>query len=380
MGKRMTGMSLGGAGRAAAAIVIVVMGSGVARAQSADVDAPEPIVVAPVTVTATRNPIEAFEYPGMVTVIGPSDIRARQASTPDDILRFMPNVEFTGGPRRTAEAPSIRGFDGPDVVVLFDGVRQNFGSTHDGRFFMDPSLLKRVEALRGPASSLYGSGGTGGVIEFRTIEAADFLDADQRFGLSVAAGGRSANGERVGTVTSYGAPIERMDFVASVTRRTSGPIRLGDGSKLNDTEDDIVAGLAKLGFVVGAHQRLEGAFTRFDNDAVEPNIGGGAGSGGQVGKIVASDTWRLSWRYDNLDDKLFDTDVVLYRNGVGVDEIRRDSEGFSGLAPVGEHLKRDVDTIGLRFDNRSRLEMSETSNAVFTLGRRILSRPATGGG
>ena len=96
-----------------------------------------------ISVTATRNPIQAFDYPGMVSVVRRSDIRMGQGSSPDDILSFVPNVEFTSGPRRTGETPSIRGLEGADVIVLFDGARQNFGSTHDGRFFIDPSLLDR---------------------------------------------------------------------------------------------------------------------------------------------------------------------------------------------------------------------------------------------
>ena len=107
---------------------------------------------------------------------------------------------LTGGPRRTGEVPSIRGFDGPDVVVLFDGARQNFGSAHDGRFFIDPGLVKRVEVLRGSASSLYGSGGTGGVIEFRTVDAADFLAPDESAGATVSGG--YASGQR--GVAGYG--------------------------------------------------------------------------------------------------------------------------------------------------------------------------------
>ena len=85
-----------------------------------------------VTITATRNPVKTFEYPGMVSVIDGEEILRRQASTPDDLLQFVPNVEFTGGPRRTGEVPSIRGFSGADVIVTFDGARQNFGSAHDG--------------------------------------------------------------------------------------------------------------------------------------------------------------------------------------------------------------------------------------------------------
>ncbi|HAD25644.1 MAG TPA: hypothetical protein DCF61_07910, partial [Alphaproteobacteria bacterium] len=72
-----------------------------------------PLSVGPIAVSATRNPMRALEYPGMVTVIDRASITARQASTVDDFLSFVPNVEFTGGPRRTGETPTIRGFDGP---------------------------------------------------------------------------------------------------------------------------------------------------------------------------------------------------------------------------------------------------------------------------
>src|SRR3546814_2172248 len=65
-------------------------GEGVAQATPLDT----------ISVTATRNPIETFEYPGMVTVIGPQELQTLQPSSPDDILRFVPNVEFLGGPRR----------------------------------------------------------------------------------------------------------------------------------------------------------------------------------------------------------------------------------------------------------------------------------------
>ena len=162
-----------------------------------------------ISVTATRNPTKSFEYPGMVSVIGHSEIQTRQPSTPDDVLKFVPNVEFTGGPRRTGEEPSIRGFSGPDVIVIFDGARQNFGSAHDGRFFIDPSLLKQVEVLRGSASSLYGSGGTGGVIEFRTIDAADLLAPSETVGATISGGYQTVNRERLRTFTGYAKPIGR---------------------------------------------------------------------------------------------------------------------------------------------------------------------------
>ena len=182
--------------KAASALLAACLLCGAAAAQDAGApegtDPPEQgeapagsaMVLDAISVTATRNPIRSFEYPGMVSVVGRERILTRQASTPDDLLRFIPNVEFTGGPRRTGEVPSIRGFSGADVIVTLDGARQNFGSTHDGRFFIDPSLFKRVEVLRGPASSLYGSGGNGGLIGFRTLDAADLLGPGKTAGAS----------------------------------------------------------------------------------------------------------------------------------------------------------------------------------------------------
>ena len=319
----------------------------------------------PITVTATRNPIKAFEYPGMVTVIGREEIQLRQASTPDDVLQFVPNVEFTGGPRRNGEVPSIRGFDGADIVVLVDGARQNFGSAHDGRFFVDPSLIRQVEVLRGPASALYGSGGTGGVIEFRTVEAGDFLQQGETFGTTISSGFQSVNDERSGTLTTYAIPIEGLDVVASVTKRDSGVIDQGDGNEVDNTDDDILAALGKVGWSFAEHHKLEGSFIRFGNDAEEPNNGQDFDGDDIVDKRIANNTWRGTYSYKNPADNLFDLDLTAYYTTFKADEERLDD---NGAGPAGEQLTRNVDTIGLRLDNRSRLQLSQDVMVTFTYG------------
>lgn len=320
--------------------------------------------LAPVSVTATRGPVETFSYPGMVTVVGAEEIDRLTPSSPDDILRWVPGVEFTGGPRRTGETPSIRGFSGPDVVVLIDGARQNFESGHDGRFFIDPSLLREVEVLRGPASALYGSGGTGGVIEFRTKRAEDLLAPGETAGLRVSGGFQTANHERLGAVTAFARPTEEVDVLTSFALRKSGSINLGDGSQLDQSDDDIVSGLAKLGVELTAHQAVEASFQRFANTAQEPNNGQSAG-GDEVEKEITADTWRLAYRYDNPDDPLFDVDASVYHTAFTADELRLDS---TGGGPVGEVLKRDVDTLGFRLDNRSRLALTDDAFVTFTYG------------
>ncbi|MEC9340989.1 MAG: TonB-dependent receptor, partial [Pseudomonadota bacterium] len=318
-----------------------------------------------VTITATRNPVKTFEYPGMVSVIGGEEILRRQASTPDDLLQFVPNVEFTGGPRRTGEVPSIRGFSGPDVIVTFDGARQNFGSAHDGRFFIDPGLLRQVEVLRGPASSLYGSGGTGGVIELRTVNAADLLAPDQTIGLDVAAGNQTVNNDSAATITAYGKPRPAVDLLASVTKRDSDDIDLGGGGTLRPSEDDILAALLKAGFALSTHQSLETAFTGFSNDAREPNNGQGLGDDARADKQIRSGTWRATYEYVNPQSRFPDLDLTVYHTESEADERRLDD---LGNGPLGELLRRDVDTTGLRLDARARLLSTDTFNALLTYG------------
>ena len=318
-----------------------------------------------ISVTATRNPIKSFEYPGMVTVQNREDIQLLQPSSPDDILRFVPNVEFSGGPRRTGEVPSIRGFSGPDVVILFDGARQNYDSGHDGRFFIDPSVLKSVEVLRGPSSALYGSGGTGGVIEFRTIDAGDLLSGDETVGATVSAGYQTANRERIGTFTGYTKPVEGLDLVGSVTKRDSGSIELGNGSELDNSDDDIISGLAKASYTFADHHRIEGSFLTFNNEAEEPSNGQGLGSDDLVEKDIRTNTFRAAYGYHNPQDSLLDLDVLAYYTQSQADELRLDD---LGAGPEGELLKRDVDTIGFRLDNRSRAMLTDDIGATFTYG------------
>lgn len=345
----------------------VVLAGALASTGALAQDLAEPVVqmTDPITVTATRNPLPAFEFPGMVSVIGRERLEQQQASTPDDFLKWVPNVEFTGGPRRSGEVPSIRGFSGPDVVVTLDGARQNFDSAHDGRFFVDPSLLREVEVLRGPASALYGSGGNGGVIALRTVRAEDLLGTGERAGARLSGGYQSVSEEARGTFTAFGRPGGGLDLLGSVTRRGSGEIELGDGSTLDAADDDILAALMKLGWQPGAEQRLEASFQRFRNEAEEPNNGQGTGGDDLVEKDIRRDNIRLAYGYHPPEQPLLDLDLTLYHTRIEADELRLDDRG---AGPAGELLRRDLDTWGLRLENSSRPLNSARHGLTLTYG------------
>ena len=318
-----------------------------------------------ITVTATRNPIKSYEYPGMVSVIDNDGNLIRQSSTVDDFLKLIPNVEFSGGPRRTGETPNIRGVNGADVVILLDGARQNFGSAHDGRFFIDPSLIKQAEILRGPASSLYGSGGLGGVIEFRTIDPNDILKTKDKIATRISTAYENVNEELATTAVVAARPMEKLQLLTSITKRSSGAIELGNGTTLSNSEDDILNGIVKAKLQINSSHRIEGSFIGFNNDATEPDNGQGLGGDDSVDKEIRSNTSRFSYHYNEPSNDIFDLDLITYYQEFKADELRLDS---LGPGDIGDTVKRDVTTYGMRVDNRSRLKMFQNETTLVTYG------------
>jgi hemoglobin/transferrin/lactoferrin receptor protein len=351
--------------RPALPAMAMILTAGLAAAQQSanDTDSDGSRYVPPVSVTATKNPVETFDYPGMVTVRDRRDIQERQATSPDDILRTVPGVDFFGGPRRTGEVPSIRGFSGPDVILLLDGARQNFISGHDGQFFVDPLFLRRVEVVKGSSSALYGSGGTGGVIEMRTVDAEDLLAPGGSWGGEVSTGYQGVNKEWTAGVVGAARPSQRFEAVGGLTWLTGGDYRLGDGSTLV-ADDDIISGLLKTRATLTEHQGLEASWQRFHNDAAEPNNGQSTGSD-LVDKVVDTDNFRIAYNNSDPSSRWLDLDAIVYYTDSSVEETRLDN---LGAGPAGQVENRELSTIGARIDNRTRFVHSETALTTLTYG------------
>jgi hemoglobin/transferrin/lactoferrin receptor protein len=277
-----------------------------------------------ITVSATRNPRSAFDYPGQVSVLDRDAVETYAPSDLDDLLRAMPGVDVRGGPRRTGQAVSMRGLGGENVLILIDGARQSFISAHDGRVFLDPELLQSVEAVRGPASALYGSGAVGGVLAFRTARAGDLLGADEAFGYRLRAGYEEGAEDRFTVGTVYGRS-GALDGLVSLGGRRSDDIALATGLDL-PADDDIATWLANLGYTRGGLGEVRFAAQGFRNIAIEPNngqdarIGGGTGLDADVKKTIDTDTWRLTGGLSPKGLSWLDLNLVAYETQSAVTE------------------------------------------------------------
>jgi vitamin B12 transporter len=123
-----------------------------------------------IVVTPTRTPQTADASLASVSVITRSDIERLQARSLADVLQGMAGVTLANnGGEGKATSVFLRGANSDHVLVLIDGVRVG-SATGGGAAFQDfpLQLIERIEVVRGPVSSLYGSEAIGGVIQIFT--------------------------------------------------------------------------------------------------------------------------------------------------------------------------------------------------------------------
>jgi len=119
--------------------------------------------------SATRSPKSITQTAENVTVITAEDIKLMNAHTVADVLKTVPGVQvdMSGGPGSIALA-SIQGSDNRHVAVFLDGIPLNNLSDNVTDLGLLPvQNIKKIEIIKGPASSAWGSA-LGGVINIIT--------------------------------------------------------------------------------------------------------------------------------------------------------------------------------------------------------------------
>ncbi len=154
-----------------------------AAAAEQDADASE---LSPLVVVANKIPRPIRDVAGTVHVIDADDQRRSLTQNLDQMLRYQPAINAErAGTRFGMTGINIRGIGNNRVAIEVDGVPQrdqfDIGSfSNAGRDLVESSLIRRVEVLNGPASTLYGSDAIGGVVAITTWDAQSLLARTRR--------------------------------------------------------------------------------------------------------------------------------------------------------------------------------------------------------
>lgn len=169
-----------------------------------------------VVVTATRIETPTKGVAASTTVVSAERIENEQKTLVSDVLRRLLSIDVVrnGGPGKTTSV-FIRGANSEHTLVLVDGIEMN-DPIMTGRTFDFANLtaenIERVEVIRGPQSTLYGSDAMGGVINIITKRGS----GRPTFHIAAEAGSFNTFTEKTGvsggtSLVNYSLGVSRID-------------------------------------------------------------------------------------------------------------------------------------------------------------------------
>lgn len=132
-----------------------------------------------VVVTAQKRTQLIQDVPIAMSAVDPAALAADNQLNISDYYSTIPGLNYAGAGESSSQNIAIRGIttgpgSNPTVGIMIDDIP--FGASVIGESAgplvpdINPSLLQRIEVLRGPQGTLYGASSMGGLIKFVTIE------------------------------------------------------------------------------------------------------------------------------------------------------------------------------------------------------------------
>jgi len=360
-----------------------------------------------VVVTATGAQQWIKDAPASISVISREEIERKPVTSIGQLLSTVPGV--TGGYALSGAQSKIRlrGLPEQYTLILIDGRRQGNSSGVNYRDdlgpqdlnWLSPDMIERIEVVRGPMSSLYGSDAMGGVINIITRKIADHWGGSVTFNHSMPDSSTRGDTTQMGAL--FSGPLTDnlgVRIGANVTDRKSDRLedqtpgskaenanlqfhwRLNDdhaltiegsrGVQRNTGAGDVYAwGLSKLvqtGYVLG-HDGRYGDTTTSKTTLVQNDYKDKGSAVGNHSKETVFDTafttgfhWGFEhslnvggqWKREQLENS--DTIGTVPVTWTGSSRISPTSEADSWALFAEDHItlhERFVLTLGVRWDN-----------------------------
>ncbi len=187
------------------AIAAILSGSGLGMgmahaATAAAADASDSEGIQEITVTAQRRTESIQDVPITIQALTGDTLKQLNVQTFDDLLRYTPNVTFSGNGPGTGNI-FMRGLSSggsgnqsqsttapfPNVALYLDDQSMQFPARNNDVYMVD---MERVEVLEGPQGTLFGGGSQAGAIRYITNKPKlDVTEGNVNAGYGTTAGG-----------------------------------------------------------------------------------------------------------------------------------------------------------------------------------------------
>ncbi|KAF1066588.1 MAG: TonB-dependent heme receptor A [Pseudomonas citronellolis] len=345
------------------------------------------VQMSPSVISAARPNDWVYDAPRSVSVISREQIDRNPPRHAADMLEETPGVYSAVNQQDPGLSVNIRGIqDYGRVNMSVDGMRQNYQQSghqqRNGTLYVDPELLDGVTVDKGATSGMGGAGVIGGVANFRTIEAADFLKPGKEIGgrLRATTGlGGDANGTHFIGSAAFALGNEVWDMLLAASERhlgdydpgtqgAIGELRTGswwipgaaDRVKHSPVEYSgyvMRSRLAKLGLNLPADQRLQFSYLVTQVSYDDANMLDTTATDALWEKLgssnVRAQNFALDYSY-NPDNPLIDFKAKLYY----VDN-RNDQDTLTSGTTLGYSITYQTDTYGVQAENTSTFSLNE---------------------
>ncbi|MGE4321648.1 MAG: TonB-dependent receptor plug domain-containing protein [Sphingobium sp.] len=229
-----------------------------------------------ILVTATRVATPVDQVPASVTLLDKAAIDRAQDAGITELLLRTPGVTISrNGGYGTATSLRIRGAETDQTVVVIDGVKLNDPSSAGGGYNFAHLLVgdaSRIEVLRGPQSTLWGSQAIGGVVNIVSAMPQQALEGS----FDVEAGSRQTRNARAAIGGQSGPITWHLGGQSFTTAGISAIAPAFGGREKDGYTHRNVTGRVEIRLAPGVSADLRGYYsrgrfefdaTRADNDA-----------------------------------------------------------------------------------------------------------------
>ncbi|ENX40460.1 TonB-dependent receptor domain-containing protein [Acinetobacter sp. NIPH 2100] len=295
-----------------------------------------------IVVTASSQAVDVKDAPASISVITREDIEKQPVSSIGELLNKVPGVTGGTSPNGDGSKIKLRGLPDNYTLILIDGKR--IGSSRDTNYRPDlgrqdlnwitPEMIERIEVVRGPMSSLYGSDAMGGVINIITRK------------IPTKWGGSLTRNYTVPTTSGDLGHTDQMGVMVTGPLTDSLGLRLTAGRTEREADQNIKAGKGTSGYIDENYNALLNYKINDKHQvAVEAGIStqkNKAGFGEVVGRGGAISEGEISWGPDNLEHHTYsishDGDWGFGKSKLSAYYNDYDSSNESGIAKSNETI------------------------------------------